>query len=198
MLSISSLSSSIYSLISDSSSPSLIISIVLLFLGHPPFHRLQFLSNLPQYSSSYFLSDHPNNFFTVNLPGNSSLSNIPFSLSCWFTSSIFYQYSLSNSLIVSFVFPRFSLPSQVSDSTVNPFHCTRYLSFSLICYLFKIFSTFHSSSPLIITRAGCSLFCPSTCPTYLRILLTLTTRCILIVSGSSNSTAFDNTIFFTL
>ena len=200
MLSISLLSSSVHSLIPDSSFSSsfLIISIVLLFLGRPPFHCLQFLSNLPQYSLSYFLSDHPNNFFAVNLPGNSPLSNIPFSFSCQFTSSMFYQYSLSNSSIASFVFPRFSLSSQVSDSTVNPFHCTRYLSFSLIHHLFKNFSTSYSSSPSIITGVGCSLFCPSTCPTYLCILLTLTTRYILIVLGSSNSTVFDDIIFFTL
>ena len=197
MLPISSSSSSVHSLTPDLSSSSLIVSIVLLFFGRPPFHRLQFLSNLPQYSS-YFLSDHPNNFFAINLPGNSPLSNIPSSFSCQFTSSVSHQYSLSNSLIAFFVFPRFSLPSQVSDSAVNPFYHTRYLFFPLIHHLFKIFSTSYSSSPLIITGAGCSLFCSSTCSTYLHILLTLTTRCILIVSGSSNSTAFDNMVFFTL
>ena len=198
MLSIFSSSSSVHFLTPDSSSSSLIISIVLLFLGRPPFYHLQFLSNLPQYSSLYFLSDHPNNFFTVNLPGNSPFSNISSSLSCWFTSSMSRQYSLSNSSIASFVFSRFSLPSQVSDSTVNPFHHTRYLSFFLIHHLFKIFSTSHFSSPSIITGADYSLFCPSTCPTYLCILLTLTTGCILIVLGSSNFTVFDDTILFTL
>ena len=134
MLPISSSSSSVHSLTPDSSSSSLIVSIVL-FLGHPPFHCLQFLSNLPQYSSSYFLSDHPNNLFAVNLPGNSPLSNIPSSLSCQFTSSVFCRYSLSNFSIASFAFPRFSLSSQVSDSAVNPFYHTRYLSFPLICCL---------------------------------------------------------------
>ena len=198
MLPISLSSFSVYSLTPDLSSSSLIVSIILFFLGHSPFHCLQFLSNLPQYSLLYFLSDHPNNFFAINLPGNSPLSNIPFSLSCQFTSSMSCQYSLSNSSIASFAFPRFSLPFQVSDSAVNPFHHTRYLSFPLIHHLFKIFSTFYSSSPSIITGAGYSLFCPSTCPTYLCILLTLTTGCILIVSGSSNSTVFDDTIFFTL
>ena len=179
-------------------SSSLIVSIVFFFLGCPPFYHLQFLSNLPQYSLSYFLSDHPNNFFAINLPGNSLLSNIPSSLSYRFTFSMSCRYSLLNSLIASFAFPRFSLPSQVSDSTVNPFYCTRYLFFPLIRYLFKISFTSHSSSPSIITGASCSLFCPSTCPIYLYILLTLTTRCILIVSGSSNSTMFNDTIFFTL
>ena len=133
MLPILSSSSSVYSLIPDlscsTSSSSLIISIVLLFLGRPPFHHLQFLSNLPQYSSSYFLSNYPNNLFAVNLHSNSPLSNTLSSLSCWFTSSMSCQYSFSNSLIAFFAFPRFSLPSQVSDSVVNPFHLTRYLSF---------------------------------------------------------------------
>ena len=168
MLPISSSSSSVYSLTPDlscSTSFSLIVSIVLLFLGRPPFHHLQFHSNLPQYSSSYFLSDHPNNLFAVNLPGNSPLSNIPSSFSCWFTFSMSHWYSLLNSLITSFAFPRFSLPSQVSDSAVHSFHLTRYLSFSLIHRLFNILSTSHSFSPSIITGASCSFLCPSTCLT---------------------------------
>ena len=160
MLPISSLSSSVHSLTSDSFSSSLIVSIVLLFLGRPFFHHLQFLSNLPQYSSSYSLSDHPNNLFAINLPGNSPLSNIPSSLSCHFTSSVSLLYFFSYSFIASFAFSKFSFPSQVSDSAVNSFHHTRYLSFSLTCCLFNILSTFHSSSPSIMTRASCFFFCP--------------------------------------
>ena len=148
MLPILSLSSSVHSLISNSfylisSSSSQIISKVFLSLPYPPFHHLQFLSNLFQYSPSYLLSDHPNSFFAVNHPGSSSLLNVPSSLSCHLTSYISYWYSFSNSLTTSFVFSKFSIPSQVSDSTVNPFHCTRYLSFSLIYHLFNIFSTFY-------------------------------------------------------
>jgi len=167
MLSISSLSSSVYSLISGFfcliSSSSLIVSKICLLL--PPFHCFQFCSNLPQYSSSYFLSDHPNNFFAVNLPGNSPLLNVSSSLSCQFTCSMSHWYSLSYSSIASLAFSKFSLPSQVSDSAVNPFQCTRYLSLPLIYCLFKILSTSHSSFFSIITRAGCSFFCPFTCPT---------------------------------
>ena len=181
-----------------SSSSSFIVSIILHSLFLPPFHLLQFLSNLPQYSLSYLLSNHPNNLFTINCPSSSLLLNISFSLSCCFISSMSCWYSFSYSSTASFVFSRFSLPSQVSNSTMNPFHCTRYLSFSYICHLFRIFSTSYSSSPLIMTGAGCSLLCLSTCPTYLCILLTFTTECILIVLGNSNSTTFVNTIFLIL
>jgi len=90
---------------------SLIISIVFLFLGCSSFYHFQFLSNLSQYSLSYFLFDYSNNFFAINLLDNSSLSNTPSSLSCQFTSFMSYQYSLSNSLIASFAFPRFSFSS---------------------------------------------------------------------------------------
>ena len=174
MLPIFSSSFFVHFLISDpfcliSSSFSLIVSSILFLFPCFPFHYFQFLSSLPQYSSLYLLSDHLNNFLAVNLPGSSPLSNVPSSLSCWFTSSMSYWYSFSNSLIASFAFPRFSLSFQVSDSAVNPFYLTRYLSFLLIHCLFRILSTSHSSSPLIITGIGCSFFYPSSCPTYLCI-----------------------------
>ena len=175
-----------------------IVSIFLFPLVCFPFHLFQFLFNLPQYSSLYILSNHPNNFFAVNLPSNSSLSNTSSSCFCFAISSWSHQYSFSNSLIASCMFFKFSLPSQVSNSAVNPFQHTKYLSFPLIYCLFRIFSTSYSSSPSIITVASYSFLCPSTCLIYLYILLTLTTRCILIVLGSSNSTAFDDMIFFTL
>ena len=175
--------------ISSSSSSNVLLS---------PFHFFQFLSSLPQYSWSYYLSNHPNSFLTVNLPGNSPLLNVPFSLSCQFTSSMSLQYSFSNSSTVSFAFSKFSLLSQVLDSAVKPFHLTKYLSFPLIHCLFRIFSTFHFSSPSIMTGVGCSFLCPLTCSTYFHILLTLTTRCIFTVLDSSSSTAFDNTIFLIL
>ena len=119
-----------------------------------------------KYSLLYFLSDYPNNLFAINLSGNSLLLNVPFSHSCLLMSSISCSYSFSYSSITSFTFFKFFLPSQVSDSVVNPFHLTRYLSFSLTHHLFKILSTFHSSSPLIIIGAGCSFLCPSTCLIY--------------------------------
>ena len=146
------LSSSVHSLIPEFSysisfSSFFIVSIVLRPFFLSPFHRLQFLSNLAQYSSSYLLSIHPNNFLAVNLPGSSSLWNVSSSFSCLLMSSMSLLYSLSYTSITSLAFSRFSFPSQVSDSAVNPFHHTRYLSFPLICYLFNILSTFHSSSP---------------------------------------------------
>jgi len=173
-----------------------IVSIVLCPLALLSFHLLQFLSNLAQYFLLYFLSDHLNNFLTINLSGNSPFLKVLSSLSFLLTFSMSHWYSFSNSSTTSFVLPRFSFSSQVSDSTANPFHHTKYLSFPLIHHLFKILSTSHSSSPLIMTGTGCSFFCPSTCPMYLYILLMLTTRYIFTVLGSSNSTAFDSMIFF--
>ena len=203
MLPISLLSSSVHSLISElscliSSSSSFIVSIVLCLLVFPSFHLLQFLSNLAQYSSSYLLSNHPNNVFAVNCPGSSFLLNISSSLSCYLTSFMSCWYSFSYSSTASFAFSRFSLPSQVSDSAMNLFYHTRYLSFPRIHHLFRILSTSYFSSPLITTGPGCPFLCPSTCPTYLCILLTLTTECIFTVLGSSNSTAFGDMIFFIL
>ena len=78
-------------------------------------------------------------FFAINLPGSSLLLNVPFFCFCLLTSSI-------------------------SDSAINPFHLPRYLSFSLIFYLFNILSTSHSPFPSIITGTSCSFLCPSTCP----------------------------------
>ena len=161
MFPISLSSSSIHSFIPKflcliSTFSSFIISIILHSLALSPFYLLQFLSNLAQYFLSYFLSDHPNNFLTVNLSGNFSLLNVPSSISCLLTSSMSLLYSFLNSSITSFAFSRFFFSFQVSDSTINPFHHTRYLFFSLICCLFNIFSTFHFSSLSIMTRASCS------------------------------------------
>ena len=167
MLPISSSFSSVHFLISGffyliSSSSSIVSKICFLF---PSFYCFQFCSNLSQYSLSYLLFDHPNNFFVINLPGNSPLLNVPSFLSCQFTSFMSQQYSFSYSSIASLAFSKFSLPSQVSDSAVNPFQYTKYLFLPLIYCLFKILSTSHFSSSSIITGASCSFLCPSTCPT---------------------------------
>ena len=161
-----------------------------------PFRSLKSV----KYFWSYGLNEvcDTNSFFTVNCPGSSSLLNVPSSLSCYLTSSMFCWYSFSNSSNTLFVFSKFSISSQVSDSAVNPFHHTRYLSFSLIHCLFNILLIFHSSSLSIMTGAGCSFLYSSTCSMYLCILLTFTTGYILIVLGNSNSTIFADTIFFTL
>ena len=145
MFPILSLSSSIHSLSSKFSclisfSFSFIVFIVLCSLTLPFFYCLQFLSNLAQYSLSYLLSDQPNSFLAVNHPSSSFL-NIPSSLFCLLISSISCWYLFSNSL-TAFVFSRFSIPFQVSDSTVNPFYHTRYLFFPLTHYLFSYFFYF--------------------------------------------------------
>ena len=134
------------------------------------------------------------------LPG-SSLLNILLSLAtsyCLTSSSSFLQYFLSNSSTNSIIFFRFSLLFHVSFSAVQSFHCTKYLSLPHTFFLFMIFSTSHSSSLSITTGYGISFLCPSTCNLYLRILLTLTTGCILTVLGNSNSIALLEMIAFTL
>jgi len=147
---------------------------------------------------SYLLSDYPNSFFAINHPSSFLFLNISSFFFCYLISSISYWYSFLNSSTVSFAFSKFSIPSQVLDSAVDPFHHTKYLFFFLIHYLFRIFLTFYSFSPLIMTGAGCLFLCPFTCPTYFRILLMLTTKCILIMLDSSNSTMFNNITFFIL
>ena len=139
---ISLLSSSVYSLTPDFFSSASSSAIVSIFFSPNcfPFHYFQFLSNLPQYSWSYLLSDYPKSFFAVNLLGNSPLLNILSFHSCFAISSISCWYSFSNSSIASCVFFKFSLLSQVLDSTVNPFQHTKYLSFSLTHCLFRILS----------------------------------------------------------
>ena len=179
---------------SSVSSSSSTVFIISLLTGLLLFHHLQFLSNLPQYSWSYCLSNHPYNIFAMNFPGNSPCLNVVSSRSCCAISSMSYRYSFSNSSIVFFAFFKFSLLSQVLDSAINPFQRIRYLSFSFTRHLFRILSTSHFSSPSIITRAGCSFFCLSTCLTYLCILLMLTTEYILTMLGSSNLTTFDDII----
>ena len=156
------------------------------------------ISNLVQYSSLYFLFDYPNNFLAINLSSNSPFLNIPSSLFCLLISFMSLLYSFSNFSIASFALPRFSFLFQVSDFAINPFYYTRYLSFSLIHYLFNIFSTFYFSFPSIMTRASCCFFYLSTCPTYFHTLLILTTRCIFTILDSSNSTTFNDIIFFIL
>ena len=114
--------------------------------GETAFHLCQFLSNFLKYSSSNLPSSHPYNIFAVNFPSNSpllkSLSSASSIFSC-FLISIFPSKSAN----ASSAFFRFSLLSHVSPSAVNPFHHTKYFSTPFIFFLFKIFSTSHSSTP---------------------------------------------------
>ena len=106
------------------------------------------------------LSPYTYSNFAVNSLGNSLLNSFSSSPSSYHLSS---PYFLSNSSTNSFVFSKFFLFSQVSSSTVYPFHLTRNFSFPLIVLLFKISSTSNSFCPSIISSFGGIFFCPSTC-----------------------------------
>ena len=165
-----------------------------------PFHFLQFCSILLQYSLSYLLLLYPNKALAIYLPGSSPLSYIPlsFTFSCCLISSISFLYYFLKSLNAFFAFTKFSLPSHVSASAINPFHHTKNFSFPLTILLLRIFSTSYSSSPSITIGHGVSFFYTSTWFLYLCTLLTFTTGCIFIVLGSSNSIAFVETTLLTL
>ena len=154
------------------------------------FQCFQLCSNLCQYCLLCSPSDHPNNLLVVYQPGNPPLRySLLFSASsCYLTSLLFLLYSSSNSFSRSLVFSKFSLLSQVSSLAMNPFHCTKNLSLPHTLLLFRIFSISHSSSPFTITGHGASFLWPSIWLMYHFILLTFTTRCILIVVSKSNST----------
>ena len=192
ILSSSSHSSILPSSISSSSSSSSIFSNLFFFFLS---YFFQFLSNRPQYSLSNFLLSHLYSIFAVYLFGNS-----PFMFSLLFLLSLNFPislYSSLNSLTKSSMFSRFSLGFQISSFAVYPFHYTKYWSFPLNFFLFNIFSTSYSFSPLIITGAGHSLFWPFTWSLYLHTLLMFTTGCIFIVLGKSSSITFVKRIPFT-
>ena len=130
----------------------------------------------------------------MNFPSSSpllkSLSSAIFILSCLLTSALILP---SNSFMVSSAFFKFSILFQVSPSAVNPFHCTKYFSTPLIFFLFRIFSTFHSSTPSTSTSFFSSFFCLFTYSLYCTIQLMLTTGCILIKISSCSFTIFNKT-----
>ena len=140
------------------------------------FHLLQFFSNFLKYSSSNSLSSYPYNNFAVYFPGNSILL---YSFTSFFLSIFFCHLtsipSFSNSFINSSAFFKFSLLFHVFPSTVNPFHHTKYFSTPLIFFLFKIFSTFYSSTPSTSMGFYYSFFCSLTCSLYQTTWLTFTT-----------------------
>ena len=131
------------------------------------FHFYQFLSNFLKYSFSNFLSSHPYSIFAVNFPGNSpllkSLSSAISNFSCLLISTFILP---SNSSNTSLAFPKSSFLFQVSCSTVNLFHYTKYLSTPLIFLLFNIFLISYSSTSSISIGFPSSFFCPSTCSLY--------------------------------
>ena len=157
-----------------------ILSLLFAFLTLPPlqgfssretdFYFCQFLVNFLKYSSSNFPSSHPYNIFAINFPSKSyllkSLSSIRSNFSCLLTSAFILP---SNSSNASFTFYKSSLFLHVSLSAINPFHCTKYFSTSLIFLLFKIFSTSHLSTPSTSTGFSSSFFWSSTCFLYCTI-----------------------------
>ena len=131
------------------------------------FHFYQFLSNFLKYSFSNFLLSHPYSIFAVNFPGNSpllkSLSSAISNFSCLLISTFILP---SNSSNTSLAFPKSSFFFQVSCSTVNLFHYTKYLSTPLIFLLFNIFLISYSSTSSISIGFPSSFFCSSTCSLY--------------------------------
>ena len=119
------------------------------------FQCLQFSFYFFSLCLLYSLFNHLHNTLAVNLPGSSLENSFLLSSSSYhLTSSVFSLYFLSNSSTSSFIFPKFSLLSQVSLSTVYPFHHTKNFSFSLTILLFSILSTSNFFFPLIMTSFG--------------------------------------------
>ena len=94
-------------------------------------------------------------------------------LFCHLTFTFILPLNLSTN---SFVFFKSFFLSYVLFSAVNFFHCTKYFITSLIFHLFKIFSTFYSST---FTGFGSSILFLFIGSLYLSILLTFTTKYIL-------------------
>ena len=177
---------------------SLTLTLLLLqdfFSRETNFHFCQFLSNFLKYSSFNFLSIQLYNIFAVYFSSNSpllkSFSFILFNFSCYLTLVLIL---LSNSATTSFIFFKFSSFSHILLSTINPFHCTKYFTTSLIFLLFSIFSTSYSLTPSTSTGFTSSTFSPFICSLYYITGLTFITRWILIEVSSYNLTALVNTI----
>ena len=142
----------------------------------------------------YLLSDYSNSLFAVNLPSNSSFTNT------FLFSSFFYPLyynipsQISLTLLIHFSDLLFSskylilpwIPSTKLNIYPDP-SLTFYLKF----FLFSIFFSF-----LIVTGAGCSILCLSTCATYFCILFTLITGCIQILLDNFNSIWWYNLFHF--
>ena len=157
-----------------------ILSLLLLFLTLPSlqgfssretsFHFCQFLSNFLKYSFSNFPSSHPYSIFAVNFPGNSPLLKTFFSAIFNFFYLLTFVFILPlNFSNTSLAFPKSFLLFQISCSTINFFHHTKYLFTPLIFLLFNIFTIFHSLTPSISIGFPFFFFCLSTCSLYCTI-----------------------------
>ena len=127
-----------------------------------PFYLHQFLFNFFKYSFSNLPSSYPYNIFAIYFPGNSFLlkffSSTIFSFSCLLTFTLILPL---NSTTNSFVFSKSSSFFQLSYSTVNLFHYTKYFTTLLTFCLFNIFSTFYFSTPSTSIGFASSFFYPS-------------------------------------
>ena len=125
-----------------------------------PFYFSQFFSNFFKYSFSNFLLSYSYNIFAVYFTGNSPLlkffSSAIFNFSYLLTSAFIL---LSNSATTFFVLSKSSSFFQLSCSTVNLFHHTKYFTTLLTFLLFDIFPTSHFSSLSTSTSFTSSLFC---------------------------------------
>ena len=135
--------------------------------GETNFYFYQFLSNFLKYFFLNFLLSQLYNIFAIYFHNNSSLSKslsstIP-SFSYCLTSVFFLS---SNFITTSFIFYKFSSFFQISCSTINLFHLTKYFMTPLIFLLFKIFSTSYSSTSFTFTSFTSSTFCLPTCSLY--------------------------------
>ena len=158
------------------------------------FYFLQFFSNFLKYSSSNFLSSHLYNIFTIYFPSSSSLLNfLSFDLSNFFYLLTFVFILSLNSATNSFVFFKSFFFSQLSCSTINLFHHTKYFTTSLTFLLFKIFSTSYSSTSFISISLASSFLCFPTWSLYSTIQLMFTTEWILIEVSSCNLTTLVET-----
>ena len=151
--------------------------------GETDFYLCQFLSNFFKYLSSNFLLSHLNKIFAIYFLGNSLLLNSSASgFNFIFHLSSIPSYLLTSVLNFSLnsstnflVFSKSFSFSYILFSTINPFHCTKYLFTPLIFLLFNIFSTFHFSTPSTSTSFSFSTFYLFTSSLYLTILLMFTT-----------------------
>ena len=156
-----------------------IIPLQSFFSRETDFHLCQFLSKFFKYSSSNFLSSHPNKIFAVYFPGNSLLLNssaFRFNFTFYTFSSSFYHLTFPSTLLSNLPtnFSMFSKSfsfSHVLFFTVmhQILHYSPYFSF------IKIILTSYSSASSTSTSIGSSTLCPFTCSLYLTTLLMFTT-----------------------
>ena len=128
------------------------------------FYFYLFISSFFKYSSLNLPSSYLYNIFTVYFPKNSPLLKSLFSalsnLSCYLTSKFILPSNLTTTF---FAFSKSFSLSQLLCSIINPFHCTKYFTTSLI---FLLFSTSHSSTLSTSTGFISSIFCFSICFLY--------------------------------